>query len=263
MRLPVDYTVTVGQTVTPQTTTEKQRPLVVGTQANVAASFSSANFALKIDDFADRFLLKMTNDLAAYVAKDVMSAALGCPNLVANFDTSGNVISPTMDTWLAAGAVLDNFSALRNEPRKAIMSPITSARTASSMSGLFNPQPTISENFRVGAFGGVALGIQDWRVDQTVINHTTGTATTGAVAGANQTGSTLTISALSGTLNAGDIVTIAGVNAVNLLTKDSLGAPMQFVVTANAINGATSLSLYPPIIPVALTGGLNTVHTPT
>jgi len=70
-------------------------------------------------------------------------------------------------------------------------------------------------------------------------------------------GSTLTISALSGTLKAGDIFTIAGVNAVNLLTKDDLGAPMQFVLTADAANGATSLSIYPPIIPVS--GSPNTV----
>jgi len=261
LRLPTDYVVTVGQTVTPQTTTEFQRPLVVGTQANVAASFTSADFALKIDDFADRFLLKMTNDLAAYVAQDVMSAVNGCPNIVANFDGSGNVISPTMDTWLAAGAVLDNLSALRNEKRCAIMSPITSARTASSMSGLFNPAPQISDNFRVGAFGGIALGIQDWRVDQTVLNHTTGTATTGAVSGAGQTGTTLTISALSGTLKAGDIITIAGVNAVNRLTKQDLGSLAQFVVTANASNGATSLSIYPAITPVS--GTPNTVQYAT
>lgn len=250
LRLPVDYVVGTGQTVTPQSTVEKQRTLVVGTQANVAASFSSQDFALKIDDFADRFLLKMTNDLAAYVAKDVMSAVEGCPNLVSNFDGSGNIISPTQATWLAAGAVLDNFSALRNESRKIIMHPNTNARTVSSISGLFNPQPTISEAFRAGlAFQGTALGFDDWRLDQTVKSHTSGTATTAAVSGGNQTGSTLTISALSGTLKAGDIITIAGVNAVNRLTKDDLGSPMQFVLTADAANGATSLSIYPDIIP--------------
>lgn len=259
LRMPTDYVVGNTPTITPQATVEKQRPLVIGTQANVAASFSSQDFALKIDDFADRFLLKMTNDLAAYVAKDVMSAVEGCPNLVANFDGSGNVLSPTMNTWLSAGATLDNFSALRNEPRKVVMSPLTSARTASSMSGLFNPQSTLSENFRVGAFGGTALGFQDWRIDQVVKSHTTGTATTAAVSGATQTGSTLTISAITGTLKAGDIVTIAGVNAVNLLTKDDLGSPMQFVVTADVANGGTSLSLYPPLIPVVLSSGLNTV----
>lgn len=264
IRQPVDYVVGTGATVTPQSTVETQTTVTVGTQANVAASFTSADFALKIDDFADRFLLKMTNDLAAYVAQDVMSAVNGTPNLVANFDGSNNVISPTMDTWLAAGAVLDNLSALRNEPRKAILSPTTMARTTSSFAGLFNPAPSISENYRVGAVsGGIALGIQDWRIDQTVINHVTGSATTGTLNGVPSVGTpnanqTITITALSGTLNAGDIITIAGVNQVNLLTKQDEGALAQFVVVNHVNNGATSMTIYPSIIPVS--GSPNTVQ---
>src|SRR5690242_6856982 len=234
IRLPVDYVVGTGATVTPQSTTETQTQLVVGTQANVAASFTSVDFALKIDDFADRFLLKMTNDLAAYVAQDVMSAVNGTPNIVANFDGSNNVLSPTMDTFLSAGAVLDNLSALRDEPRKAILSPNTMARTVSSFAGLFNPAPNISEYYRVGAIsGGVALGIQDWRIDQTVINHTTGTCTGATVNGGSQTGSTITLNAVSGTLKVGDIITFAGVHSVNRLTKQSSGQLAQFVVTQN------------------------------
>jgi len=264
IRLPVDYVVGTSATVTPQSTTETQTQLVVGTQANVATSFTSADFALKIDDFADRFLLKMTNDLAAYVAQDVMSSVNGTPNLVANFDGSNNVISPTMDTFLAAGAVLDNLSALRNEPRKAILSPTTMARTTSSFAGLFNPAPQISENYRVGAVsGGVALGIQDWRIDQTVINHTTGTATTASVASSQSGGSStaIKIDAISGTLKKGDIITFSAVHAVNRLTKQSLGSLAQFVVTADVSNGGTTINIYPAM--VAVSGSPNTVQYAT
>ncbi len=260
IRLPVDYVVGVGATVTPQTTVEQEIPLVVGTQANVAASFTSADFALKIDDFADRYLLKMTNDLAAYVAQDVMSAVNGCPNLVANF-SSGAVISPTANTFLSAGAVLDNYSALRNEKRNAILSPTTNARMAATLAGLFNPAPSIAENYRIGAVGGIALGIQDWRTDQTVINHTYGAyGTPSNVNGASQVGSTVTVAATNGPLNVGDIITLPGVFAVNLLTKQSLGSLLQFVVTAPVATSATSISIYPAIVPIALTNGLNTVQ---
>jgi hypothetical protein len=251
IRLPVDYVVGTGATVTPQSTVETQTQLVVGTQANVAASFTSVDFALKIDDFADRFLAKMVNDLAAYVAQDVMSAVNGTPNIVANFDGSNNVLSPTMDTFLSAGAVLDNLSALRDEPRKAILSPQTMARTVSSFAGLFNPASSISENYKVGAIsGGIALGIQDWRIDQTVINHTTGTCTGATVNGASQTGSTITLNAVSGTLKVGDIITFAGVHAVNRLTKQSTGQLAQFVVTQNVSNTGTSVHIYPALTPV-------------
>lgn len=265
IRLPVDYVVSTGATVTPQTTTEQETPLVVGTQANVAASFSSQDFALKIDDFADRFLLKMTNDLAAYIAQDLMSAVNGCPNLVANFDGSGNVIAPTMDTWLAAGATLDNLSALRNEPRKAILNPTTMARTVSSLAGLLNPQPSISSNYKVGLMGGMALGVDEWRIDQVVQSHTNGTATGTTVNGGSQTGSSITVHAVSGTYAKGDIITIGTgattVNAVNRLTKQDIGSAAQFVVTAAVTNGATSIPIYPALTPVA--GTPNTVQYAT
>lgn len=263
IRLPVDYVVTTGADITSsiQNTVETETPLVVGTQANVAASFSSQDFALKIDDFADRFLLKMTNDLAAYIAQDLMSAVNGCPNLVANFDGSGNVISPTMDTWLAAGAVLDNLSALRNEPRKAILSPVTMARSVASLAGLLNPQPSISDNYKVGAIGGTALGIQDWRVDQTVQSHTNGTMSAATVNGGSQSGTTITLNAITGTLKVGDVITFAGVNSVNRLTKQDQGSLAQFVVTSNVNNGGTTLHIYPALTPTS--GSPNTVQYAT
>lgn len=255
IRLPVDYTVSTGADITSsiQNTVETETPLVVGTQANVAASFSSQDFALKIDDFADRFLLKMTNDLAAYIAQDLMSAVDGCPNLVANFDGSGNVISPTMDTWLAAGAVLDNLSALRNEPRKAILGPVSMARTISSLAGLLNPQSAISQQYKVGLMGGEALGLQEWRVDQTVKSHTNGTATGTEINGASQTGTSLTVKSMSGTFTVGDIITIGAgtgtpVNSVNRLTKQDTGQIMQFVVT-QAASSTTTLHIYPALTP--------------
>jgi hypothetical protein len=54
---------------------------------------------------------------------------------------------------------------------------------------------------------------------------------------------------LSGPLNQGDIITIAGVNAVNRITKVSIGQLQQFVVTATAAAGATTISIYPAIVP--------------
>lgn len=262
--MPTDYVVGVGQTVTPQATVETEVPIVVGTQANVAASFTSADFTLKIDDFADRFLLKMTNDLAAYVAQDVMGAANKCPNIVYNLNGSSALISPTADTWLAAGAVLDDLSAGRGEPRKAILSPTTMARSVSSLAGLFNPAPQISENYRVGAIsGGISLGIEDWRIDQTVINHTTGSATSATTSGSqtnanpNATG-TLTISAISGTMAVGDIFTVDTVYGVNRLTKASTGALATFVVTSAVSNGNTTITYYPGMI--AASGSPDTVQ---
>jgi hypothetical protein len=60
------------------------------------------------------------------------------------------------------------------------------------------------------------------------------------VNGASQTGTTLVTNAITGTLRVGDIITIAGVNAVNRVTKSSDGVLQQFTVTANVASGANS-----------------------
>src|SRR6185369_7466353 len=63
-------------------------------------------------------------------------------------------------------------------------------------------------------------------------------------------GGNLTTSAMPGgsNLKKGDIVYIDNVNAVNRVTKQSLGTPRQFVLTADVAAGATLLPLYPGII---------------
>jgi hypothetical protein len=90
-----------------------------------------------------------------------------------------------------------------------------------------------------------------WFEDQSIPSHTTGTMTTATVNGAGQTGNALTVNAIVGTINQGDIITVAGVNAVNRANKNTLGTLAQFVVTANVANGATSIPIFPPIIPPA------------
>jgi len=85
--------------------------------------------------------------------------------------------------------------------------------------------------------------------DQTIMVHTVGSFTAGTVNGASQTGSALVVNAITGTLNKGDVITIAGVNAINRLTGLPQGESRQFVVTANVASGATSIPIYPAIVP--------------
>jgi hypothetical protein len=153
---------------------------------------------------------------------------------------------------LNAGALLDDNSAPdmgTMDARKLANDPHTDAKLVSSLAGQFNPATTISSQFRTGTMKN-ALGFDMFR-DQTVIKHTTGSATTATVNGANQTGTSVTITALVGTLNQGDVITIAGVNAVNRTTFASTGIARQFTVTANVAAGATSIPIYPALIPPA------------
>lgn len=255
IRLPNDYTVRDGPVASVQDTQETQITLTLATQKGVDVSFNSVDKTMKLDDFSERILAPMVNNLAGNIAADIMSGVeSGICNFVANQDSSGVTLNPTAQTWLQAGAALDiNSAPLGN--RKVIMDPLTQANTVASLAGLFNPQGTIGSQYTSGAMSNRTLGFDQWFSDQTVIKHTTANYSgTKTVNGAGQTGTTITVNAITGGLNKGDIITFAGVNAVNFNTKVSTGALRQFVVTADVATGGTSISIFPAIIPPV--GGL-------
>lgn len=249
IRLPNDFTVTTGPALSVQDTAEQSTTLVLATQKHVDVSYSSADRALSLDDYSRRVLAPMVNNLTGAVAVDIMSGSEGgiC-NFVANQDINNVILSPIASTYLNAGASLDiNSAPIAN--RKIVNGPRTEARVVASLSGLLNPAPEISRQYTTGRMYD-ALGFI-WMKDQTAINHTNGTLAQGSstVNGAGQTGLNLTVNAVASTLVAGDIITIAGVNAVNRITKQTTGELRQFVVTANVAINAVTIPIYPAIVP--------------
>jgi hypothetical protein len=250
IRLPNDYTVRTGPALQAQDTAEVNTTLVLATQKGVDVSFNSVDMTMSLDDYSERILAPMVNNLAGAVAADIMSGVEGgISNYVANVDGGGNLLSPTSGTFLDAGALLDNNSAQVTD-RKAVLDPRTMARTVQSLTGLFNPQTDIARQYKSARVYDALNYL--WFQDQTVIKHTGGSFSAGTVNGANQTGTLLTTNAITGTLNAGDIITIGSgataVNAVNMITKSTTGELRQFVVTANVASGATSIPIFPAII---------------
>jgi hypothetical protein len=269
IRLPNDFVGRRGPAASVQDTSEQSTTLTLSAQAGVDVSYSSVDRTMSLDDFSRRTLAPMVNVVAGIVAGDVMASVDG-PSTVSgiasgpgiarftgNLDAGGNVLTPTAQTWLTAGAQLDLNSAPRGR-RKIILDPITMARTVASLAGLLNPQAKIGDQYKSGQIAQDTLGF-DWFYDQTALKHTTGAytnaqATAFTVNGANQTGLSLTINAAAGPLTLGDIVTIANVNQVNRITKVSTATPMQFVVTTALLNGGTTLNIYPALIPVGAGG---------
>jgi len=247
IRLPSDYTVATGPALSVQDTNQQSTTLTVATQKHVDVSFSSVERTMSLDNYSELVLAPMVNNLAGAVAADIMSGVEGgvC-NLSQNTDSNSNIISPTADTWLDAGASLDLNSA-QVADRKVVASPRTMARSVSSLSGLLNPQQSISRQYESARIYD-ALNFE-WFQDQTVLTHTSGSFTAGTVSGANQTGTTITLNAITGTLAVGDIITFAGVNAVNRVTKVDTGELRQFVVTAAVASGGTSVTIYPALTP--------------
>jgi hypothetical protein len=271
IRLPNDFTVRTGPAAQVQDTAEQNTTLVLATQKGVDVSFNSVDRTMSLDDFSRRVLAPMVNNLAGAVAADVMSGVdtggtngAGICNYVENGAAGVNqaftslTSSPVAQTWLTAGAFLKQNSAPMDN-WKYILDPVTEARTVSSLAGLFNPAPKISEQYKTGKMASDTLG-GDWYMDQTVLQHTGGSyngLTT--VNGAGQTGLAITTNANgSGTLVVGDIVSFgtgasaADVHQVNRITKQSSGQLKQFVVTTAFTGGtSTTLSIYPALIPFA------------
>ena len=249
IRLPNDFTVTTGPALSVQDTNEQSTTLTLATQKHVDVSYSTADRTLSLDDYSQRVLAPMVNNLAGAVAVDIMSGSEGgiC-NFVANQDVNYNILSPNQTTYLNAGASLDlNSAPIAN--RKIVNSPRTEARVVGTLSGLLNPTSEISRQYVTGRMYD-ALGFI-WMKDQTTITHTNGALAQGSatVNGAGQTGLSITVNSLAAGLNVGDIITIAGVYAVNRITKQSTGELRQFAVTATAASGATTISIYPAIVP--------------
>jgi hypothetical protein len=249
IRLPNDFTVTTGPALSVQDTAEQSTTLTLATQKHVDVSYSTAERTMSLDDYSRRVLAPMVNNLAGAVALDLMSGVEGgiC-NIVANQDGASNILSPIAGTYLRAGASLDNNSG-PIASRKVVNSPDTEATVVATLSGLLNPQSEISRQYVTGKMYD-ALGFV-WMKDQTTLVHTNGTLAQGSatVSGAGQTGLALTVAALAGSLEAGDIITIAGVFQVNRITKQSTGKLRQFVVTSDVLAGATSIPIYPAIVP--------------
>lgn len=249
IRLPNDYTVSNGPALNVQDTAETSTTLTVATQRHVDVGFNSVERTMSLDDYSEIIMAPMVNNLAGNVAYTIMSGSEGgiC-NLVQNTGNGGNLLSPTANTWLNAGAKLDAASAQVTD-RKAILSPFTMANTVSSLTGLFNPAQDISRQYRNAKIYD-ALNFE-WFMDQTTLTHTAGSFSAGTVSGGSQTGTSITTSAITGTLKQGDIITFEGVNQVNRVTKQTYGTLMQFVVTADVLSGATSIPIYPALIPAS------------
>jgi len=247
IRLPNDYTVRNGPVAQIQDTAETSTTLTLATQKGVDVSFNSAERTMSLDDYSKRILAPAVNNLVGAVAADIMSGVEGgISNLVGNFDAGGNLLRPTLETWLNAKALLSLRSA-PTDNRKFILDPVSMARTVQNLSGLLNPATEISEQYRSGEVYN-AIGF-DWFEDQTVIKHTTGTYVVGTsptVNGASQTGTSINVTIGASSFTVGDIITFAGVNAVNRITKVTTGELQQFVVTSYA---GGVLGIYPAIVP--------------
>lgn len=257
IRLPNEYTVRSGATLSAQDTTESSTTLQVATQKGVDLNFTSVDLTMSLDDFSARILEPAMAVLAANIEADALTMALDVYNNVNNI---GSAI--TFAKLLGSRKVLnDNLTPMDNN-RSMILNTQDNVDLVDALKGLFQDSTAITKQYKEGMMG--RTGGFDFYENTLLANQTTGTcaAATGyTISGAGQTGSTLAIATGANTFKKGDIITLAGCNRVHPETKADTGVSQQFVVTADYAGGAGNISISPAIVTSG--GRQNVTASPT
>jgi hypothetical protein len=246
IRLPNQYTVRSGATLSAQDTTEISTTLQVATQKGVDLNFTSVDLTLSLDDFSKRILDPAMSVLAANIESDALSMML---DVYQNVNNIGSAIS--FGKVMSSRKVLNDALAPMDNNRSILLNTQDNVDLVDGLKGLFQDSTAIKEQYREGSMG--RTGGYDFYENTLIQNQATGTAlaaTTYTVNGAvtaNGSSSVVVASAGSTTFKKGDIITFVGCNRVHPETKQDTGVLQQFVVTADYAGGAGTLNFAPAI----------------
>lgn len=246
IRLPSEYSVTDGAAISAQDSVQQNTSLQVNNRKHIAMNFTDEDLTMDIDNLSELHLAPAMATLAAAIESDVLQ------NVYKEvYNQVNNVGSDMTYKLISTGRkrLVDNLSPMDNTVT-ALLNTTDTVDLDDALKGLYNPQTTLSEQYREGMIGRRA-GFTFFE-NTLMPRHTTGSddgtgdyLTNAATA---QTGATLVVDTGTGTFLKGDVITIAGVNRVHPETKVDTGVLQQFVITADAAASATSLSISPSIV---------------
>lgn len=244
IRLPNQYTVRTGTTLSTQDTTETKVDLAVSTQKGVDMTFSSNELTLDLDDFSRRILEPAMAVLASNIEADALGTmykdVYNTINNVSGAITYANILS-------GRRKLQDNLAP--DGDRTALLTSNDMANLVSAFSSLFHSGAEISKQYREGMVGKAAgFDFMETSHLQTFQNGARVATTYLTNAATAQTGSSLIVDTGTGAMVVGDVFTIAGVFAVHPETKVSTGILQQFVVTAAYAGGGGTVSIAPAIV---------------
>lgn len=264
VRRPVQGTVRSGATANIQDVNEPQVPITMEPEFGIDWEFTDFDLNLKVDRFEERYLAPFGSRLAAEFD---LRCAQRLYRQVYNFVGTPGTSPATADIGLQASEVLDNNACPRGDVRHFSLSPRANRTLVNGLSGFFNSQAVIGKQYESGTLQ-KSLGFEP-HMSQNLPTHTVGgLGGTPLVNGANQgiinSGSTDNpradftdlvtdgwSAAAANRLRAGDVFTIAGVFAVQPITKQVLPDLQRFVVASDVssdASGNATVRIYPAII---------------
>lgn len=247
IKRPPRYTYRAGRVSVPQSTVETTIPLTLS-QGGTDLGFTGLERAVSIQQLDQKMQAAAITVVNEIDRQGLDMARLNTFNAIGTPGTPPNTQVLALAAITAAQQRLDEMGAPRDaRARAAILNPAMNGYIITGMAGLFNAPGVVSAQFGSGMLV-PSLGLT-YAMDQNVVNHVNGAATATNINGANQVGSAITVVAVAGgTLTKGTVITLPGVNAVNPQSRQSTGALAQFVVTADALVGATTINISPSIV---------------
>jgi hypothetical protein len=256
VRLPMQFTVGEGETMSPQDVEQKSTSITVNGQRNIGMQFGDSERTLKLDRFRELFIEPAVTTLVENMMSSVMTTSY---KAIANFAGIPHA-SNLPNSFAEFGYAKAKLLSLGAPPRghSAAIDPFVEQSMIQGMSGLYNPSTAISKQFLEGEVTRAA-GL-DFLMSQVVPMHTVGAlGGTPLTNGATADGATSVVTdgwtaAAANRLKEGDVIQLAGVYAVNPQTKVSTGKLKDFVVTADvASDGSGNATI--PISPAIIASG--------
>lgn len=258
IRRPVKFLAQDGATLVKQDVEEGSVDVVVDQRKHVGWEFSSGDLTLSIDDYSERYVQPAMMTLANEIDLSLAGLYRDVWNMVG---TPGTTPGTFADIG-AAGKRLDQVAVPR-AGRSAVFDPEAAWSLADGLKSVYvqDKAKGAYEEARIGRYAAF-----DTYGDQNIRTHVAGShggtplvaggaqAVAYAAARTNNSQALVTdgwIASVSGILKAGDVITVAGVYAVNPVSKDRLPFLQQFVIKADADSGATggaTLTVSPAII---------------
>lgn len=258
IRRPVQFVANDGPTMVVQDVTEKTFTMSVNLDKHVAWLFNQRDLTLSIEQYSERYIKPAMIQLANEIDLALTGLYKDVWNWVGVADANLKVDS--FSDFAVAPQRLDEMAVPR-DMRSAVLAPADNWGIVGSMTGL--DFPGIGEGaFREASLGKIG-GIPTF-MDQNILAHTVGShdsaalnsgtlSTTYATAGENNemTLTAANFDASTVVLKQGDVINLAGVFAINPVSKQAQSYLQDFVVKSDVTSsgaGAASITVSPAII---------------
>ena len=243
VRVPQRAVIRTGRVMDVQPNTDRVVSVALSQYKGVDTGATTLEMKLDINDFQAQYIDPKIPDLVAAVEADVIATCL--PQVAMTAGSYGAFTDPKIA--LSAKRFLDNGLA-PNDERYMLVNSGSQVDIVNALTGFFNPQATIGDQYKKGMMSKDTLGF-DWFTTSLMPSYTTGAHSgTYVLNGVPANGATTAVVATgTGSMVVGDVFTIAGCNAVQPQTKADLGYLQQFTVTAAYAGGAGTISFSPAI----------------